>query len=333
MPAAFYARIVNKVYGPLESDKLKSLVAAGKLTRDDFVSKDGKTGWTPAGNVKGLFPPAELMAAEKPQAIRTIVRPESTAVGQPAIPRAVPAPVQQPAVVYVQAPAAPAAPAPQQIVQTTVIVNTAKQGNTCATLAAGLGVLSLIAAFVPFLGLIVVPAAGLTLLLALFGFIIALGRGGTGIVGSLGGGLLAIIAIPLALASTFAGSVAAVQAVGDARQQAIQAAEQAARVETTPEPMPVAAAPAPQAEPAVITPVVASEPEPAADNSPAEPEPAAKPSRLRTWTSAGGRTIEAEYQGDVAGKIKLKKADGKVVTVPLEKLSPEDQEYIRNGQR
>jgi hypothetical protein len=81
MPAAFYARIANKVYGPFDSEKLKNLAVAGKLTRDDFLSKDGKTGWTLAGNVKGLFPPAELLLPGPPQAIQTVVR-----QGPPAIP-------------------------------------------------------------------------------------------------------------------------------------------------------------------------------------------------------------------------------------------------------
>jgi hypothetical protein len=231
MPALFFARIANKVHGPFDGEKLKKLAAAGKLTRDDAISKDGKTGWTLAGNVKGLFPPAELLVADPPRPIETVIRREPAALARaghpPAIPipQAIPAPAAQPTIVYMQA---TAGPAPQQNVQTTVIVHAARPHNTCATLAAGLGLLSLIAAFVPVLGLIVLPAAGLTLLLALFGLILALTRGGTGLIGSLGGGLLAVIAIPVAMFSTAAGVGGAIQAVEQARQQARQAVEQEA---------------------------------------------------------------------------------------------------------
>ena len=76
MPTAFYARIANKVYGPFDADKLKKLAAAGKLSRDDAISKDGKTDWKSAGNVKGLFPPGNLPApapSEKALPIATII--------------------------------------------------------------------------------------------------------------------------------------------------------------------------------------------------------------------------------------------------------------------
>ena len=138
MSTRFYARISGKVYGPLDGAKLKRLAAAGKLTRDDAISKDGKTAWTPAGNVRGLFPPAELLPAvdQRPRPIETVIPREPSEVA-PAVPPPIPAPAGQPAVVFVQAPAAP--PAQQIIQQTTVVVNATKRGNTCATLAAGLG--------------------------------------------------------------------------------------------------------------------------------------------------------------------------------------------------
>ncbi len=65
--------------------------------------------------------------------------------------------------------------------------------------------------------------------------------------------------------------------------------------------------------------------------SPIQPEveslPEAKPGR--TWTDASGKfTIEAEFAGYSAGKVRLKKADGSTLTLPMEKLSQVDQEWI-----
>jgi hypothetical protein len=48
---------------------------------------------------------------------------------------------------------------------------------------------------------------------------------------------------------------------------------------------------------------------------PVEPEP----SKLRTWTNdKTGTSIEAEFLSYTAGKVKLRKADGTVVTVPMD---------------
>lgn len=60
MSATLYVRIRGKVHGPFETDKLKRLAAAGKISRDDELSRDQQK-WTLAGNVKGLFPAAELL--------------------------------------------------------------------------------------------------------------------------------------------------------------------------------------------------------------------------------------------------------------------------------
>lgn len=48
---------------------------------------------------------------------------------------------------------------------------------------------------------------------------------------------------------------------------------------------------------------------------------------MRVWTSSSGKTIEAEYIRHLAGKVVLKKADGKTITVPLSYLSEDDQVY------
>jgi hypothetical protein len=51
---------------------------------------------------------------------------------------------------------------------------------------------------------------------------------------------------------------------------------------------------------------------------------------LRTWhDSAGTHAIEAKFHGMIGGKVRLKKADGSTITVPLEKLSDDDQAWIK----
>ncbi len=59
----------------------------------------------------------------------------------------------------------------------------------------------------------------------------------------------------------------------------------------------------------------------------ADPNPA---STARTWTSADGKfTTEAEFAGSMAGKVKLRKADGTTVTLEADKLSEADREWIK----
>lgn len=51
----------------------------------------------------------------------------------------------------------------------------------------------------------------------------------------------------------------------------------------------------------------------------------------RTWKSAdGGYTVDAELVKVDGDKVALKRADGKVITVPLNRLSTEDQEFIKS---
>ncbi len=58
-------------------------------------------------------------------------------------------------------------------------------------------------------------------------------------------------------------------------------------------------------------------------------EPKAVASKLRTWTDAETeRTIEAEFVSMAGGKVKLKKADGSVVTIPVARLGEADQQWI-----
>lgn len=53
--------------------------------------------------------------------------------------------------------------------------------------------------------------------------------------------------------------------------------------------------------------------------------------RTRTWTdSTGDFTVDAEFAGYSAGNVKLIKADGTTLTLPLDKLSEEDQKWIKS---
>lgn len=57
---------------------------------------------------------------------------------------------------------------------------------------------------------------------------------------------------------------------------------------------------------------------------------------IRTWNdSTGAFSVEAALVGVEEGMVKLKKADGRVISVPLDRLSPEDQEYAKrqNGKK
>ncbi len=58
--------------------------------------------------------------------------------------------------------------------------------------------------------------------------------------------------------------------------------------------------------------------------------PTAVAGEVRTWTSSGGRhKIEAEMVSLEGHTVTLKRSDGKILKVPLDKLSEADQEYAR----
>lgn len=49
----------------------------------------------------------------------------------------------------------------------------------------------------------------------------------------------------------------------------------------------------------------------------------------RTWNDATGAfSVEAQLAGVADGKVRLKKSDGKIVAVPLDRLSKEDQDFV-----
>ena len=49
----------------------------------------------------------------------------------------------------------------------------------------------------------------------------------------------------------------------------------------------------------------------------------------RTWTDSQGRQVEAEYLGVESGNVSLRLADGKVVPFPFQRLSAEDQAWVK----
>ena len=52
--------------------------------------------------------------------------------------------------------------------------------------------------------------------------------------------------------------------------------------------------------------------------------------QMRTWTDATGKfTVEGELVDLQSGKVHLKRADGRVITVALEQLSAADQEFAK----
>lgn len=68
-----------------------------------------------------------------------------------------------------------------------------------------------------------------------------------------------------------------------------------------------------------------------ADVAETKPELAKPRHEMRTWTSTDGRTLEGQFMWHANGTVALKKPDGTVVKVPLERFSEGDQEYARTG--
>lgn len=61
-----------------------------------------------------------------------------------------------------------------------------------------------------------------------------------------------------------------------------------------------------------------------------DPEAAAEKTSWRTWTTdASGTKTEAKFGGLISGKVKLIQRDGSTVRVPIEELSDEDREWIK----
>lgn len=76
-------------------------------------------------------------------------------------------------------------------------------------------------------------------------------------------------------------------------------------------------------------------PEPPPEEYQPEPKPEPEPpvvqnEKLRTWTDKSGEySVEAEFISMAFGKVKLKKADGTIITMPLDRLSDDDRKWIQ----
>jgi hypothetical protein len=61
---------------------------------------------------------------------------------------------------------------------------------------------------------------------------------------------------------------------------------------------------------------------------------ASAPKEYRTWTDTLDKSeVEAQFAGMVGGNARLRKKDGTVITVPVERLSKDDQDWIRDRRR
>jgi hypothetical protein len=52
---------------------------------------------------------------------------------------------------------------------------------------------------------------------------------------------------------------------------------------------------------------------------------------MRSWTSSDGKVVEAEFVGLAEGQVKIKMADGREFTLPMERFSEADQAYARKA--
>lgn len=55
----------------------------------------------------------------------------------------------------------------------------------------------------------------------------------------------------------------------------------------------------------------------------------AEPTGIRTWKSTAGTAIEATAEKVTNGQVSMKAADGRVLVVPMDKLSDEDREFLK----
>jgi hypothetical protein len=55
--------------------------------------------------------------------------------------------------------------------------------------------------------------------------------------------------------------------------------------------------------------------------------------KKRTWTSTAGTSLDAEFVSMANGEVKLRKEDGSVLPVPLDKLSESDRQWVKDYRR
>ncbi|HXY37302.1 MAG TPA: hypothetical protein VEI07_23945 [Planctomycetaceae bacterium] len=241
--------------------------------KDEAAGKSGKC--NDCGSALTVPRRSSAMIARAPDEILA-AQPVTT----PALPgqaHAVPAP--HPQIQYVPVPVPYHAPAPQAAPNITVNVAqhaTARADaravaianarpaytNGLATFAAALAVLALLFCWIPFLGILAIPAAGLAIFLAAIALLLALFNRGVGLLRAVGAGVIGFVAIGIAIASTGAATKTIVDEAAKNRQAA-QA-----------RPQPVEAKrqnPTPPTAPARVAPVEAHSEAPAA----AEAQPVA----------------------------------------------------------
>ena len=84
MASEWYYSHDGERHGPVSTDQLKELAAAGKLGVEDLVWKDGMQDWVPAGKVKNLLPSASPIVAPARSPGRAMDQERLPAAGMPA---------------------------------------------------------------------------------------------------------------------------------------------------------------------------------------------------------------------------------------------------------
>jgi hypothetical protein len=168
------------------------------------------------------------------------------------------------------------APAPVQAVQPNIIVNVAQHAtaqatavaianarpaytNGLATAAAVIALLALFFAWIPFLGMLAIPAAVLAIVLAGLALLLALFNRGAGLFRAIAGGALGLFAIVVAIASTGAAAKSIVDQANNAKARENNAPAAAPRQHAVAKPVSAPTIP-PKTAVAVVPAALASEP-------------------------------------------------------------------------
>jgi hypothetical protein len=142
------------------------------------------------------------------------------------------------------------------------------------------------------------------------------------------------------------GMIATITGIPLAEKAAREAEEKKARTQIVlpseaPQPRPSKIREQPRPSPRGIPDEPVERPVPFSSSEPAlptprriEPPPEPPAPKLRTWHAAEGLfSVEAEFVSMAGGSVKLRKADGSEINVPIEKLSEDDQHWIREYAR
>jgi hypothetical protein len=186
--------------------------------KDDAAGKSGKC--NDCGSALTVPRGSSQLIARAPDEIVAARSPTPPALsGQTYAPPSQYAPASQPQIQYVPVPVPYQAVAPASAPNITV--NVAQHASThadaravaianarpayangLATAAAALAILALLFSWIPFLGLLAIPAAGLAIILAGLAFLLALFNRGAGMFRAIAGAAFALLAIIVAVAST-----------------------------------------------------------------------------------------------------------------------------------